>query len=116
MYRLEIILEMCSDIEKIMNRFGKDYDTYLEDIAYYHSVNKCLEEIGESSGKFSTEFKERYADMVDWRQIKLIRNLFAHAYAEMNDNKTWQTLTYFLPIYKNFCENAFYELKKETNE
>ena len=40
--RIEHILGYCRDIAAFIKRFDKDYDTFLNDKAYYNSVAMCI--------------------------------------------------------------------------
>ncbi|MBR3737922.1 MAG: DUF86 domain-containing protein [Eubacterium sp.] len=50
-----------------------------------------LLQIGEAVNKFSSEFIEASKDEMDWRAIKGMSNLFAHAYDSMDLDKIRET-------------------------
>ncbi len=100
---LNIILTYCEKVEKIVHRIGSDYDTFINDSIYQDSVSMNLLQIGEAVSKFSKEYIETSKDEMDWRAIKGMRNLFAHAYDSMDLDKIWETAIDDIPVLKEYC-------------
>ena len=49
------IRSYCEDIEMFMDRFGRDFDTFIEDRAYFNAVAMCVLQIGELANSLSEE-------------------------------------------------------------
>ncbi len=64
-----------------------------------------LLQIGELAGKFSDGFTERCQSEIDWRAIRGMRNLFAHAYGTMDIDRIWDSAIVDVPKLKEYCLN-----------
>ena len=102
---LQHLLTYCNRIEQTVERFGEDKDIFLSDRDYIDSVSMNLLQIGELAGKFSDGFIERCKSEIDWRAIRGMRNLFAHAYGTMDIDRIWDTVIYDVPQLKEYCMN-----------
>lgn len=117
---LNLILNYCNKVEKIVDRIDFDYDTFINDSLYQDSISMNLLQIGEAANKFSSEFIEISKGEMDWRAIKGMRNLFAHAYDSMDLDKVWETAIDDIPDLKEYCEaimqNQISNADTETDE
>lgn len=59
--RLLHIQSYCRDIACFIERFGKDYDIFIQDKAYSSAVSMCILQIGELANGLSSEFREQAA-------------------------------------------------------
>ena len=100
---LDHILQYCRDIEKTVERFGKDFETFKKDKDYINSVSMSLMQIGELAGRFSDEYVQETKTIMDWRAIKNMRNMFAHNYGSMDIERIWETAIDDIPILKEYC-------------
>lgn len=50
-----------------------------------------LEIIGEAVSQLSLEFKEKYTE-VPWQEIKNFRNVVAHRYFMLNEDRIWDII------------------------
>ena len=99
---LEHILHYCRDIEQIVERFGDSIDTFNADIAYRHACSMYIIQIGELSARLTDGFKCVY-DGIPWKNVKAMRNLFAHHYEGMSIEKTWNTIKEDIPVLSSYC-------------
>ncbi|MDE7400352.1 MAG: DUF86 domain-containing protein [Oscillospiraceae bacterium] len=81
------------------------------DSAFRDSVSMDLLQIGELSGRLSEGFREQYKSEIPWKEVRGMRNLFAHNYIKMNLTIIWKTATVSVPILKQFCESILSEHK-----
>ncbi len=93
----------CEDIEKFINRFGCDYDTFINDRAYFNAVAMCVFQIGELSNALSPEFREKTKKDIPWDMIRGMRNWLAHSYGEVDSEILWATANNDIPMLKEFC-------------
>lgn len=107
-------LVFCEDIKSALNRYGKNYQVFAHDRVFFHAVSMSSFQIGELANKLSQEFKERNSSAVDWRKLKYIRNIFAHAYSNIKKRDVWDFATMFVPVYENFCRLELARLQKES--
>lgn len=102
--RLAHILDYCVEIEKTVQRFGKDYDIFDSDTDYQRSIAFCILQIGELGGRLSAEYRQATAQRIQWGPIKGMRNLVAHSYGSMSRNIIWETAVTDIPVLKKFCQ------------
>ncbi|WP_279010252.1 HepT-like ribonuclease domain-containing protein [Synergistes jonesii] len=103
--RLLHIRRYCQDIARFVERFGKDYTTFVEDRAYLGAVSMCVLQIGELANGLSDEFREETKDQMPWGMIRGMRNWIAHAYAEMDEAIIWETAINDIPGLLHFCDS-----------
>lgn len=102
--RLAHILDYCTEIEKTIARYGRDFAVFDSDRDYQRSVSFCILQIGELSGGLSVEFRQATADRIQWGPMKGMRNLVAHNYGSMSREVIWETAITDIPALKRFCE------------
>ncbi len=102
--RLEHIRDYCAEIQKTIDRYGKSFDIFDQDADYQRSVSFCILQIGELSGRLSSEFREATAGRIQWGPIKSMRNLVAHSYGSMSRDIIWETAVTDIPVLRAFCE------------
>lgn len=96
----------CEDIAKFIERFGKDYDIFTEDRAYFNAVSMCILQIGELANSLSEEFRNETKDEMPWGMIRGMRNWLAHAYAETDESIIWETAINDIPSLLTFCNKV----------
>lgn len=97
---IEHILRYCEQVCNYINRFGKDFKIFTSDSAFRDAVSMDLLQIGELSGRLSEGFMEQYKSEIPWKEVRGMRNLFAHNYIKMNLTIIWETATVSVPILK----------------
>ena len=75
---------------------GVTQDEYLKDRKLQLAVERALEIIGEAARLVSTEFRDRHPD-VPWQQIIAQRNVIAHDYGEIKQDRIWILVTDRIP-------------------
>lgn len=95
--RIEHILDYCEDIEGTLLRFGSDYQTFLNDRDFYNSISMSLLQISELANGLSKEFLEAIPD-IPWKNIKGMRDHFAHGYGEMDSEIIFNTAVHDIPL------------------
>ncbi len=99
---VEHMLSYCVDIEETIRRFGDSYEAFSGDKAYRNACAMCILQIGELAGHLSADFRAAHAEM-PWREIRGMRNVVAHAYADISFKTTWDTIRTDIPALKDFC-------------
>lgn len=102
--RLLQIQSHCEDAKSCLERFGEDFDIFLNDRVYFNSLAMSVLQIGEIAGNLSEEFRKETSKEMPWNMIKGMRNLLAHAYGEIDAEKLWNTVLNDLPALKRFCD------------
>jgi uncharacterized protein with HEPN domain len=101
---LEYILRYCGDITQLVERFGDSIDIFKTDTAFRHACSMCIIQIGELSARLTDDFKHVY-DGIPWKNVKAIRNRFAHNYEGMSVEKTWNTIKQDIPLLSCYCSD-----------
>ena len=101
---LRHILRYCDNIEQLILRFGKDIETFKNDLAYRDAVSMNILQIGELTGRLSEEYRSATKDRLPWAAMKSMRNFFAHNYGNMDLSVIWATAVNNIPEVKKFCE------------
>ncbi len=108
---LEHMVKHCETIEKAFERFGRRYDDFVSDEVFRDAVSMNILQIGELTGHLSDEFKERTKDSIPWREIRSMRNWFAHDYVNMDNETIWKTAFEDVPILLDFCREQLQKLQ-----
>jgi uncharacterized protein with HEPN domain len=106
---LRRILFYCNEVEASISRYGDNVKTFEDDSDFYRSVSMCIMQVGEISKHLSVAFREETKDTIPWREIRGLRNLFAHDYDAMNAFDIFETAKTTIPTMKQFCESYLEE-------
>ena len=109
---LQRIKGYCVDIESFIERFGKNYDVFINDRAYFNAVSMCILQIGELSGNLSAKFRADTTAKIPWSNIRGMRNIVAHDYGSVDEELVWETATDDIPLLREFCEAELDSLQK----
>jgi len=96
--------ELCSDIVEWGERIpvliaGKTMDEFAADELTYLAVWKCVEVLGEASGRIlqlDTSYGERYPQL-HLRSAYAMRNRLTHGYTDVDTGILWVTCREFVP-------------------
>src|ERR1051325_424001 len=75
---------------------GVTQDEYLRDRKLQLAVERALEIIGEAARLVSAEFKNRHPE-IPWQQIVAQRNVIAHDYGEIKQDRIWKVASDRIP-------------------
>ena len=100
---LRHICGYCEEIGAFIERFGRDYQIFISDRAYFNAVSMCLLQIGEISGSLSEEFRAATSGQIPWPAIRGMRNVVAHDYGSLDEELVWQTAVDDIPVLRDFC-------------
>ena len=67
---------------------GINYVSYLKDRKLQLAVERCVEIIGEAAKNISQTFKDAHPE-IPWRAIIAQRNVIAHEYGEIKQDRMW---------------------------
>ena len=66
----------------------------------------CIIQIGELVARLNEDFVKNYPD-IPWRQIKGMRNIYAHDYDIIDNDIIWETITNEIPELKEKVQAIF---------
>ena len=75
---------------------GVTLDQYLGDRKLQLAVERAVEIIGEAAGRVSDSFREAHPE-IPWRQIIGQRNVLAHEYGDIKQDRMWILATTHVP-------------------
>lgn len=73
-------------------------------IRNFNLQSECILQIGELITKLDESFLKQHSD-VPWRQIKGMRNVYAHDYDTIDLNTVWEAITEDVPELRSKLEN-----------
>lgn len=109
--RLGHILESIALIEEFME--DVDYSIYMEDMKLRLALVKLLENIGEAAVAISPEIKIKFSE-VEWRMLKIVRNILVHEYFGINYNTIWDSIQNDVPLLKDKIQHIIDTKFSET--
>ena len=98
---LQKILKEISVVSDITKQYGKK-DFLNNDIAQ-RAVAMTIINVGELTGIFSDDFKQRYSH-IPWKKIKGLRNIVAHKYEIVDFEDVWETAITSIPELESYLK------------
>ncbi len=93
----------CQDIAAFIERFGNDFNVFIQDRAFFNAVAMSIMQIGELSNSLSDSFQEETKDRIPWKFVRGMRNLLAHTYGETDERILWNTAVNDIPVLLELC-------------
>ena len=101
---LEHIIRHCKIIADCLKRFGNDVEAFKNDQIYRDAVGMNILQIGELVSRLSEKYLSATKEDIPWRQIRALRNIYAHAYEAVDDERVWEIVNNDIPELQSFCE------------
>ena len=105
---LRKICGYCAKLDLLKNRFGDDFSMFVDDEDYQAAAGMYIQQIGEMAKRLSNEFAEEYNE-IPWREIKAMRNIYAHEYDSIAPQIVWDTIIYDCPELNKYCSKILEE-------
>jgi uncharacterized protein with HEPN domain len=99
---LSYILKYCLQINETSIEFNSSKDRFNESATFRNAICLCLLQIGELVTILSDDFKDENPNM-RWREIKLLRNIVAHRYGQIDYDNIWEICLTNIPEMIDFC-------------
>lgn len=93
----------CGEIDAALAAFGDSEKGFLQNPVFRNAVSMPVQQIGELAKHLSDDFLAAYPQ-IPWRQIKGMRDWFAHQYLGMDAAVIWAVANEGLPSLQSFCE------------
>jgi len=75
---------------------GLTIERYLKDRQLQLAIERLLEIIGEAANRVSSDFQQNYPE-IPWRKIIGQRNVIAHEYGEIKQERIWTVVSSNIP-------------------
>ena len=93
---IEHMLRHCDEIIGTSIRFDSSRDQFMQDYVFYNACCMSLFQLGELSKRLTDDFREAYPNL-PWKEMRTIRNIFAHEYEAANKESLWETIQNDIP-------------------
>ena len=100
---LRHILKYCREIDETLAYFGDDEALFMKSVVFRNAVSMPIQQIGKLAKHLSDAFVEEYPQ-IRWRQVKGMRDWFAHQYLKMDNMVIWNVAKVDLPPLKAFVQ------------
>ena len=105
------MVRYCVEIDAAVAAFGDSEETFMNNPVFRNAVSMPVQQIGELAKHLSDGFIAAHPQM-PWRQIKGMRDWFAHQYAEMDAAVIWAVAKEDLPPLRAFCDQWLADYSK----
>ena len=102
------IVRYCGEIDAALAAFGDSEEAFMQNPVFRNAISMPEQQIGELVKHLSDEFIDAHPQM-PWRQIKGMRDWFAHQYLDMDAAVIWAVAKEDLPPLRDFCVNWLLE-------
>jgi len=106
---LRDILSYCDKIDYLVERFGDDEETFLEDPAFQMSCIFALMQIGESVKRIE-DWLISNSGLVRWKAVCRFRDFIAHNYGKAEPGMIWKMVTTDYPVLRAEIERLMSEV------
>ena len=113
---LQHIKGHCDDIEGFVKRFGKDFDIFTSDKAYFNAVSMGILQIGELAGSLSEGYRAETSGKIPWANIKGMRKIVVHDYGSVDEGLLWETAIDDIPVLLKFCSSELKRMNKTKDD
>lgn len=97
------MLKYCREIDEAIGFFGDDESRFMESAVFRNAVSMPIQQIGELAKHLSDAFITAHPE-IPWRQVKGMRDWFAHQYIRMDNTVIWGVIKDDLPPLRFFLE------------
>jgi uncharacterized protein with HEPN domain len=88
------MLDSARTIQEFMTHMR--FEEFLRDRKLQLAIERCVEIIGEASRRISDDFKKGHPE-IPWGRILAQRNVLAHEYGEIKQERMWLVATVHVP-------------------
>ena len=100
---LRHMIRYCRELDETIAFFGNDESEFERNSIFRNAVSMPIQQIGELAKHLSDDFIASHPE-IPWRQVKGMRDWFAHQYLDMDTHVVWITATLDIPSIFAFCE------------
>ena len=96
---LQKIIRYCDEIGLILEKHHFNRDDFENNTEFQFACGMCIIQIGELVTKLTEDFLKTHRN-IPWRQIKGMRNIYAHNYDIIDNDMVWESITEEIPDLK----------------
>ena len=92
----EHIIRHCDEVVETAERFNCSEERFKSDHVFYNACSMAIFQVGELANRLTDDFKAAHAEL-PWREMRGMRNLFAHEYDTVDKDSLWGTVQNDIP-------------------
>lgn len=108
------MVNYCNEIERILKKHDYKRNEFENDSEFQFACGMCILQLGELVVKLSDEFIKQHS-YIPWRQIRGMRNIYAHAYDIIDNDTVWEAITEDIPELKKLLQSILNEINNDFN-
>lgn len=93
---LQKMIHYCDEMARILEKHNFDRAEFETDTEFQFASGMCIIQIGELVAGLDEDFMMKYPE-IPWRQIKGMRNIYAHDYDTIDNDMVWETVKEEIP-------------------
>lgn len=105
---LKKMIKYCDEIAEILKKHNYKKEAFDNDSEFQFAAGMCIIQIGELVSRLDDDFVSRFS-CIPWRQIKGMRNIYAHDYDTVDNEMVWETITNEFPELRGNLQKIFNE-------
>lgn len=103
---LQKMIWYCDEIAQILEKHHFAREDFENDVEFQFASGMCIIQIGELVARWDEDFMKRHSGIL-WRQIKGMRNIYAHDYDIIDNDMVWEAITEEIPKLKEELQEIF---------
>ncbi len=107
---IQKMIRYCDEIALILEKHCFRREEFELDTEFQFACGMCIIQIGELVTKLDEDFVNIHSD-IPWRQIKGMRNIYAHDYDIIDNDTVWESITKEIPELKEKLQLILYNEK-----
>ena len=96
---IEKIIRHCDEIIQMNRSHGEVREELDTNFEFQYACAMCIVQIGELVSRIDDDIIQSY-ESIPWRQLKGLRNIYAHDYERIDNDMIWETITVDIPDIK----------------
>lgn len=110
---LQKMIRYCDEIEQLLEKHHYDREDFENNMEFQFASGMCIIQIGELVARLDEDFTDGHTD-IPWRQIKGMRNIYAHDYDIIDNDTVWEAITDEIPELKEKLQTIMHEEEKHN--
>lgn len=112
---LQKMIWYCDEIAQILEKHHFAKEDFENDAEFQFASGMCIIQIGELVAKLDEAFVKGHPD-IPWRQIRGMRNIYAHDYDIIDNDTVWESITEDIPALKEKLQIILNSICRKSEE
>lgn len=111
---IQKMISYCDEIEQILRKHDYKRDDFENNTEFQYACGMCIIQLGELVARLSENIMKNNPN-VPWRQIRGMRNIYAHEYDIIDNDTVWEAVTEDIPLLRKLLQNIIIEMNDQQN-